>query len=103
MSKFVILADGTCDLQEAFQKEYDIRVLPGHIVLPDKSDIPSPLTWERFTRDEFYTDLKKNPNAYATAPANIDEFRRLSRTRFHQDSFIEQLDFDYLEIRVIEE
>ena len=35
--------------------------------------------------------------------ANIDEFRRLSRTRFHQDSFIEQLDFDYLEIRVIEE
>ena len=35
--------------------------------------------------------------------ANIDEFRRLSHTRFHQDSFIEQLDFDYLEIRVIEE
>ncbi|MBO6106838.1 MAG: hypothetical protein J6P32_04540 [Stomatobaculum sp.] len=35
--------------------------------------------------------------------SNIEEFRRLSRTRFHQDSFIETLDFDYLEIRVIEE
>ena len=35
--------------------------------------------------------------------ANISEFQRLSRTRFHKDSFIEELDFDYLEIRVIEE
>ncbi|KAB0576189.1 hypothetical protein EI53_01968 [Fusobacterium naviforme] len=35
--------------------------------------------------------------------ANIDEFRRLSHTRFRQDNFIETLDFDYLEIRVIEE
>ena len=35
--------------------------------------------------------------------SNIEEFRRLSRTRFHQDSFIETLDFDYMEIRVIEE
>ncbi|MBQ7534772.1 MAG: hypothetical protein IJT43_04045 [Stomatobaculum sp.] len=35
--------------------------------------------------------------------SNIDEFRRLDHTRFRQDSFIEQLDFDYLEIRVLEE
>ena len=35
--------------------------------------------------------------------SNISEFQRLSRTRFHKDSFIEELDFDYLEIRVIEE
>ena len=35
--------------------------------------------------------------------ANIREFKRLSRTRFRQDSFIEEIDFDYLEIRVIEE
>ena len=75
MQKFVILCDGTCDLQENFQKEYDIRVIPGHIVLPDKSDVPGPLTWDRFSRDEFYADLKKNPNGYATAPANIEEFR----------------------------
>ncbi len=35
--------------------------------------------------------------------ANIDEFRRLDHTRFRQDSFIESVDFDYLEIRVLEE
>lgn len=35
--------------------------------------------------------------------ANIREFRRLSRTRFRQDNFIEPVAFDYLEIQVIEE
>lgn len=35
--------------------------------------------------------------------ANIAEFRRISKTRFTQDSFIEQIDFDYLEFQVIEE
>lgn len=35
--------------------------------------------------------------------ANIREFQRHSKTRFSQDSFIEAIDFDYLEIQVIEE
>ena len=35
--------------------------------------------------------------------ANITDFKRHSRTRFRQDSFIEHIDFDYLEILVIEE
>ena len=35
--------------------------------------------------------------------ANVTEFRRHSRTRFHQDSFIEEIEFDCLEIQVIEE
>lgn len=74
MKPFAILADATCDLGEAFQKEYDIGVVPGHIVLPDKTEIPSFLKWERFTREEFYTSLKKDPNAYATSPANVAEF-----------------------------
>lgn len=34
---------------------------------------------------------------------NIREFQRLDKTRFHQDNFIETVDFDYLEIHVIEE
>ena len=29
MQRFAILCDGTCDLQEGFQKQYDIRVIPG--------------------------------------------------------------------------
>lgn len=35
--------------------------------------------------------------------ANIMEFKRLDKTRFNQDNFIEQIDFDSLEIHVIEE
>lgn len=34
---------------------------------------------------------------------NIQEFKRHDKTRFHQDNFIETVDFDYLEIHVIEE
>ena len=35
--------------------------------------------------------------------ANISEFQRVSKTRFTQDSFVEQIPFDYLEIQIIEE
>lgn len=34
---------------------------------------------------------------------NIKEFQHRDKTRFYQDSFIESIDFDYLEIHVIEE
>lgn len=74
MKPFVILADATCDLGEAFQKEYDIGVIPGHITLPDKTEIPSFLKWEKYSREEFYASLKKNPTSYSTSPANIAEF-----------------------------
>ncbi|HIX59987.1 MAG TPA: hypothetical protein IAA45_09785 [Candidatus Blautia gallistercoris] len=35
--------------------------------------------------------------------SNIREFQRHDRTRFSQDSFIEHIDFDFLEIQIIEE
>lgn len=35
--------------------------------------------------------------------ATIKEFQRHSKARFYQDSFIEEIEFDYLEIQVIEE
>ena len=35
--------------------------------------------------------------------ATIREFQRHSKARFYQDSFIEEIDFDYLEIQIIEE
>lgn len=34
--------------------------------------------------------------------ATIAEFKRYDRARFTQDNFIESIDFDYLEIHVIE-
>ena len=35
--------------------------------------------------------------------ATIKEFKRHSKARFYQDSFIEEIDFDYLEIQVLDE
>ena len=35
--------------------------------------------------------------------SNVKDFKRHGKTRFTQDSFIESIDFDFLEIQVIEE
>lgn len=35
--------------------------------------------------------------------SNITEFKRHAKTRFMQDHFVDSIDFDYLEIHVIEE
>ncbi|MGN0335667.1 MAG: hypothetical protein ACI4DV_08435 [Lachnospiraceae bacterium] len=35
--------------------------------------------------------------------ANIRDFQIHAKTRFHQDNFIEEIPFDYLEFQVIEE
>lgn len=35
--------------------------------------------------------------------SSIEDFKRHDRTRFTKDSFIEEIEFDYLEIHVIEE
>lgn len=35
--------------------------------------------------------------------ATIREFKRHSKARFYQDSFVEEIPFDYLEIQVLEE
>lgn len=34
---------------------------------------------------------------------NIREFKRSSKTRFGRDNFVEEIDFDYMEISVLEE
>ena len=35
--------------------------------------------------------------------ANIKEFKRNAKTRFRQESFVEQIAFDFLEMQVLEE
>lgn len=74
MGKYVIIADSTCDLNEEFLKKYDIEIVQGHIILPDKTEIYSFQKWENYTREEFYSNLKKNPNGYTTAPPSVGEF-----------------------------
>ena len=33
----------------------------------------------------------------------VNEFKKYAKTRFYQDNFIETIDFDFLEIQVLEE
>lgn len=35
--------------------------------------------------------------------ANITEFQKRSVTRFYKDNFVEDVDFDYLEMQILEE
>ena len=35
--------------------------------------------------------------------STVAEFKRHSKAKFRQDNFIEQIDFDYMEIQVLEE
>lgn len=73
--KFVIIVDSTCDLEESFLKEYDIEVLPGHFVTPDGKEHLSYPNWKEFDRDQFYSDLKKDPDGFKTSPPNVEEAR----------------------------
>ena len=35
--------------------------------------------------------------------SNIKDFKRTNKVRFTQDNFVESIEFDYLEIRILEE
>ena len=35
--------------------------------------------------------------------SNVNDFKKHAKVRFRKDSFIDEIDFDYLEIQVIEE
>ena len=35
--------------------------------------------------------------------STVEDFKRHSKTRFTQDNFVDSIDFDYLEIQIIEE
>ncbi len=34
---------------------------------------------------------------------NIEDFKKSSKTRFTKDNFVDEIDFDYLEIQILEE
>jgi len=73
MEKFAILADVTCDLVEEFQQQFDIHVLHGYVIPPNKQEVRAMPAWDWCTREEFYRDLKRTPEAYTTAPPNVND------------------------------
>ena len=52
----------------------------------------------------YFKELYKNDEIYFICGSdNINDFKRADKTRFNSDCFIDHIDFDYLEIHVIEE
>lgn len=78
MREITIIADATCDLNEELQEKYNIVTVPAHIIMPDGRDIKSSFDWADFGgRENFYSELKKNPDGFKTSPANVAEFREV--------------------------
>ena len=78
--KFVILPDGTCDLNADLREKYKIEVVLGHVCYPNGVEESAMLSWDgcsilkEHTSEEFYEALGKNPNGFTTSPPNIQEF-----------------------------
>jgi len=70
------------------------------IVIEDDSDLNR-------TKKVYNSLAKISENFDLATPiwleSNINDFKRIAKTRFRADSFVESIEFDYLEIQVIEE
>ena len=79
-NKFIILPDVTCDLKKEIRDEFDIEIIGGHVKYPNGKEEPSMLDWAECsylsepTAEAFYSELKKNPTGFTTAPANVYEY-----------------------------
>ncbi len=77
-------------------KEFkDNRLVRDTVICDDSDDTRTHKVFHAL--DEF--DLSKP----IWLDATIDEFKRHDKARFTQDNFVDSIDFDYLEIHVIEE
>ncbi len=77
MREFEIFADCSCDLEQSICNELNITLIPGHIRLPDGTEIAAYPRWENTGANEFYASLKKEPNSYTTSPPNVYEFETI--------------------------
>lgn len=77
MKDFAIVVDSASDIDKEFQDKYGIEVVPGHIMTPAGEEVVSGNTWDKWTREEFFEDLKRKPNDYSTSPASPMEFQQV--------------------------
>jgi DegV family protein with EDD domain len=73
MSNFAIVTDSFSELSEDIRKEFDIDFVPGHITLADGIERNLNLKWDIISKDDFYSQIKKNPDVFKTCPANVAE------------------------------
>ena len=75
------------------------RMLSDTVICNDSSDTRTHKVFRALEEICYQFDLSQP----IWLDSNINEFRRHAKARFYQDSFIDSIDFDFLEIQVIEE
>lgn len=81
-------------------KEFkDNRMLRDITIEDDREDTRTHKVFQALDKVCYEFDLSK-PIWLETT---IAEFKRHAKTRFYQDNFVDEIEFDYLEIHVIEE
>ena len=85
---------------QLWAKEFkDNRMLRDMTVKDDSEDTRTHKIFHALDKICYEFDLSK-PIWLETT---IAEFKRHAKTRFYQDNFVDEIEFDYLEIHVIEE
>lgn len=77
----------------------DNRMIKDTVICNDENDTRTHKVFDSIEKICYEFDLSKP----IWLDSTVEEFRRHSKARFHQDNFIDSINFDYLEIQVIEE
>lgn len=77
----------------------DNHLIKDTVICNDRSDTRTHKVFQAIDEICYAFDLGKP----IWLDATVAEFKRHDKARFYQDNFIESIDFDYLEIHVIEE
>ena len=77
----------------------DNRLIKGTVICDDSEDTRTHKIFHALDSICYEFDLSKP----IWLDSTIHEFQKHDKARFYQDSFIDSIDFDYLEIHVIEE
>ena len=77
----------------------DNRLIKDTVICDDSEDTRTHKIFHALDSICFEFDLSKP----IWLDSTIHEFQKHDKARFYQDSFIDSIDFDYLEIHVIEE
>lgn len=77
----------------------DTRIIHSQTIENHKNDTRTHKIFEALEEACVHLDLGKP----IWLDSNISEFQSHSKTRFRQDNFVEEIEFDYLEMEVLEE
>ena len=77
----------------------DTRIIHSETIDNHKNDTRTHKIFEALEEACVHLDLGKP----IWLDSNVAEFQRHSKTRFRKDNFVEEIDFDYLEMEVLEE